>query len=37
MQRAVSVYKLLIIDEISYLPLVREQANLFFRVVRRAR
>jgi DNA replication protein DnaC len=31
--RAVSVYKLLIIDEIGYLPLGREQANLFFQVV----
>jgi DNA replication protein DnaC len=31
--RAVSVYKLLIIDEIGYLPLAREQANLFFQVV----
>ena len=29
----VSVYKLLIIDEIGYLPLGREQANLFFQVV----
>ena len=28
-----SVYKLLIIDEIGYLPLAREQANLFFQVV----
>src|SRR5437870_3792558 len=27
------VYKLLIIDEIGYLPLGREQANLFFQVV----
>jgi DNA replication protein DnaC len=33
MHRAVSVYKLLIIDEIGYLPLAREQANLFFQVV----
>ena len=33
MHRAVSVYKLLIIDEIGYLPLGREQANLFFQVV----
>jgi DNA replication protein DnaC len=31
--RTVSVYKLLIIDEIGYLPLAREQANLFFQVV----
>jgi hypothetical protein len=33
MHRAVSLYKLLIIDEIGYLPLAREQANLFFQVV----
>jgi DNA replication protein DnaC len=33
MHRAVSVYKLLIIDEIGYLPFGREQANLFFQVV----
>ena len=33
MHRTVSVYKLLIIDEIGYLPLAREQANLFFQVV----
>ena len=33
LHRAVSVYKLLIVDEIGYLPLVREQANLFFQVV----
>jgi hypothetical protein len=33
--RTVSVYKLLIIDEIGYLPLAREQANLFFQVVAR--
>jgi DNA replication protein DnaC len=33
MHRAVSVYKLLIVDEIGYLPLGREQANLFFQVV----
>jgi DNA replication protein DnaC len=33
MPRTVSVYKLLIIDEIGYLPLAREQANLFFQVV----
>src|SRR6202046_4411730 len=35
LQRTVSVYKLLIIDEIGYLPLAREQANLFFQVVAR--
>src|SRR5258708_24287583 len=33
LHRAVSVYKLLIIDEIGYLPLAREQAHLFFQVV----
>jgi DNA replication protein DnaC len=33
MHRTVSVYKLLIVDEIGYLPLAREQANLFFQVV----
>jgi DNA replication protein DnaC len=33
LHRAVGVYKLLIIDEIGYLPLAREQANLFFQVV----
>src|SRR5260370_7395846 len=33
MHRAISVYKLLIIDEIAYLPLAREQANLLFPVV----
>ena len=33
MHRAVSAYKLLIIDEIGYLPMSREQANLFFQVV----
>jgi IstB-like ATP binding protein len=33
LQRTVNVYKLLIIDEIGYLPLGREQANLFFQVV----
>jgi len=33
MHRAVSGYRLLIIDEIGYLPLAREQANLFFQVV----
>lgn len=35
MHRAVKVYKLLIVDEIGYLPLAREQANLFFQVVAR--
>jgi DNA replication protein DnaC len=33
MHRAVNVYKLLILDEIGYLPLGREQASLFFQVV----
>ena len=33
MHRAVNVYKLLIVDEIGYLPMGREQANLFFQVV----
>jgi DNA replication protein DnaC len=33
MHRAVNVYRLLIVDEIGYLPLAREQANLFFQVV----
>jgi DNA replication protein DnaC len=31
--RAVNAYKLLIIDEIGYLPMSREQVNLFFQVV----
>src|SRR3546814_10004502 len=35
MHRAVNVYKLLIVDEIGYLPLARDQANLFFQVVAR--
>jgi DNA replication protein DnaC len=33
MHRAVNVYRLLIVDEIGYLPLAREQASLFFQVV----
>ena len=33
--RAVAKAKLLIVDEIGYLPLGREQANLFFQVVAR--
>jgi len=33
MHRAVNAYRLLIIDEIGYLPMSREPANLFFRVV----
>ena len=35
MHRAVNAYKLLIIDEIGYLPMSREQANLFFQIVAR--
>ena len=35
MHRAVSVYRLLIIDEIGYLPLAREQANVFYQVIAR--
>lgn len=30
MQRPIKAYRLLIIDEIGYLPMNREQANLFF-------
>jgi hypothetical protein len=30
MHRAIKAYRLLIIDEIGYLPMNREQANLFF-------
>ena len=33
MHRAVNACRLLIIDEIGYLPMSREQANLFFQVV----
>jgi hypothetical protein len=33
MQRAINAYRLLIIDEIGYLPMSREQANLFFQVI----
>ena len=33
LHRAVNVYKLLIVDEIGYLPLTRAQANLFFQVI----
>jgi DNA replication protein DnaC len=33
MHRAVNACKLLIIDEIGYLPMTREQANPFFQVV----
>lgn len=31
--RAVTSYRLLILDEIGYLPLTRDQANLFFQVI----
>ena len=33
MHRAINCYRLLIIDEIGYLPMNREQANLFFQVI----
>lgn len=33
LRRAVGAYRLLIIDEIGYLPMTREQANLFFQVI----
>jgi DNA replication protein DnaC len=33
MHRAIKTYRLLIIDEIGYLPMNREQANLFFQVI----
>lgn len=33
MQRAIKGYRLLIIDEIGFLPMSREQANLFFQVI----
>ena len=33
MNRAIKAYRLLIIDEIGYLPIKREQANLFFQVI----
>ncbi len=35
LHRTVSHYRLLIIDEIGYLPLTRDQANLMFQVVSR--
>ena len=35
MLRAVNAYKLLILDEIGYLPMSREQADLFVQVVAR--
>ena len=33
LRRAVLAYRMLIIDEIGYLPMSREQANLFFQVI----
>jgi DNA replication protein DnaC len=33
MHRAVNAYKVLIIDEVGYLPMTRDQANLFFQVI----
>jgi DNA replication protein DnaC len=33
MHRAINAYKLLIVDEVGYLPMNREQANLFFQVI----
>ena len=33
MHRAIKAYRLLIIDEVGYLPMNREQANLFFQVI----
>jgi DNA replication protein DnaC len=33
LHRAVTTYRLLVIDEIGYLPMTREQANLFFQVI----
>ena len=35
MHRAINAHKLLVVDEIGYLPMSREQANLFFQVVAR--
>jgi DNA replication protein DnaC len=35
MHRAINAYKLLIVDEIGYLPMSREQANLFFQIITR--
>jgi hypothetical protein len=32
-RRAINAYKLVVVDEICYLPMSREQANLFFQVV----
>ena len=33
LHRAINGYRLMIIDEIGYLPMSREQANLFFQVI----
>ena len=33
LRRAVLAYRVLVIDEIGYLPMSREQANLFFQVI----
>jgi DNA replication protein DnaC len=33
MQRSINAPRLLIIDEIGYLPMTRDQANLFFQVI----
>lgn len=33
MHRAIKAYRVLVIDEIGYLPMNREQANLFFQVI----
>jgi len=33
MHRAIAAYRLIIVDEIGYLPTSREQANLFFQVI----
>jgi hypothetical protein len=35
MHRAINAYRLLIVDEIGYLPMSREQANLFFQIITR--
>ena len=35
LHRAVNAYRLLVVDEIGYLPMGRDQANLFFQVVSR--
>lgn len=33
LHRSIKAYRLLIVDEIGYLPMTREQANLFFQVI----